>query len=785
MLPTQLGAGSFRSFQDVLERFEDAWQTGIPRLEDFLCADGLPRMSLIVELIKIDLDHRWRVRDRGSGPPGDTAVPCLEAYIERFPELGPLEQLPADLIQEEYHVRQCWGDRPGRDEFLKRFGNQVDRVRELLDQVDAELRLESAGVRQASLRNDAAPAVPVASPILAVDSVLSFIEALRALPLLKPAHLNEVFRENLQGRFAEPRDLARDLEERGWLTAFQVNQVMEGHGADLVLDNYLLLDRLGKGATGEVFKARHLRMDRLAAVKVIRPELLTETEVLERFYREIEAAGRLSHANIVAAYDAGPAGRTHFFAMEYVEGTDLDRLVKQSGSLPACQACDYVRQAALGLQHAHERGLVHRDIKPANLLLSTRGLVKVLDLGLARLHQSLAESRWGGGTTLQGTIIGTPDYMAPEQVDNPHQVDIRADIYSLGCTLYYLLNGRVPFGGSTIFEKLLKIQQAEPTPLEELRADLPPELGLVLRRMMAKSPEERYQTPAELAAALATYSGTNSAIPPIAAHQTGIIGSSTQTMLRRRAKHRWLLACGLVALLALGLLLLALRWLSADASRTASQVSSDSTRHAHRTEPTLVDGSFEIPSVAKARWLDRGGPEYGFAFNPSGSAWTFSGDAPVWQDGAYHYRSGGIYTGSSGLAGNDNLLTKGNPPAPDGKQVAFLQMKCSIRQVVEFPPGRYTIRFLSAQRAPRPKDVPPVQPGSQTIQVSVDSRVVGKFTPARTNYELCTTDEFQVTAGKHVLVFTGLNDPNGGDNLAFVDQVRIDVTANSLKTTAR
>src|SRR5262249_2903611 len=142
-------------------------------------------------------------------------------------------------------------------------------------------------------------------------------------------------------------------------TAYQVEQLLAGHGSELLLDHYLVMDRLGQGATGQVFKARHVRMDRPAAVKVIRPELLTDAEVVQRFYREVEAAGRLSHANVVAAYDAGPAGRTHFFAMEYVEGTDLDRLVKERGPLPVGEACNYVRQAALGLQHAHERGLVH------------------------------------------------------------------------------------------------------------------------------------------------------------------------------------------------------------------------------------------------------------------------------------------------------------------------------------------------------------------------------------------------------------------------------------------
>src|SRR5262249_31923604 len=265
------------------------------------------------------------------------------------------------------------------------------------------------------------------------------------MALLEPMHMNELIREEQEGKFAEPRDLARSVVERSWLTTYQVEQILKGHAADLMLANYVLLDRLGQGAIGQVYKARHMRMDRLAAIKIIRPELLSQPEVVERFYREVEAAGRLSHPNIVAAYDAGPAGRTHFFAMEYAEGTDLDRLVKQSGPLPVEQAWEYIRQAGLGLQHAHERGLVHRDIKPANPLLRMpncgfgiegssaesairnpqSAIVKIVDLGLARVYQAMSESRWGRGLTAEGTILGTPDFMAPEQVDNPHQIDAR------------------------------------------------------------------------------------------------------------------------------------------------------------------------------------------------------------------------------------------------------------------------------------------------------------------------------------------------------------------------
>ena len=204
-------------------------------------------------------------------------------------------------------------------------------------------------------------------------------------------------------------------------------------------------------------------MNRVVALKVIRRESLADAEAVGRFYREIQVVSQLDHPNVVHAYDAGPVGATHFLAMEYVEGTDLGRLVKQSGPLPVAQACDYIRQAALGLQHAHERGLVHRDIKPHNLIMSlSDGLIKVADLGLARLSRTanedltavLTSANTTGSLTPQNAVMmGTADYLAPEQALDFHKADIRADIYGLGCTFYYLLTGRPPFAGTTLAEK--------------------------------------------------------------------------------------------------------------------------------------------------------------------------------------------------------------------------------------------------------------------------------------------------------------------------------------------
>jgi serine/threonine protein kinase len=244
--------------------------------------------------------------------------------------------------------------------------------------------------------------------------------------------------------------------------------------------------------------------------------------------------------------------------MEFVEGTDLGRMVKQTGPLSAAQACEYVRQAALGLQHAHERGLVHRDVKPHNLILSIRdGLIKVADLGLARLHRAVNEEATAlGGAMSTGTLtpenavmMGTADYLAPEQAVDFHTADIRADIYGLGCTFHYLLTGQPPFPGGTLAQKVARHLQAEPPEIQQLRPDLPARVAGVLRRMMAKRPEDRYATPAEVAAALAPF---GSAGGEAGASRFGNPHWWRDWRLPRfRASRRWLLAALIVSIAAL------------------------------------------------------------------------------------------------------------------------------------------------------------------------------------------------------------------------------------------
>ncbi len=362
---------------------------------------------------------------------------------------------------------------------------------------------------------------------MAIDSVATFLDALGSSGILTAAQLQELARA--QPPADEPRALARQLLRENLLTAFQVNQVFLGRGTELRLGPYVLLERLGEGGMGQVFKARHQLMNRVVALKVIRKDRLANPEVVARFLREIKAAAQLSHPNIVTAHDAAQVGDTHFLVTEYVEGVSLSRHVRDNGPRPVAQACDWVRQAALGLQHAHEKGLVHRDIKPGNLLVTHAtvtvvpgrsavgfpdgaALVKILDFGLARL------SRGGAGEnsselTQEGAVMGTPDYIAPEQAQEAHTADIRSDVYSLGCTFYFLLTGRPPFPGGTLMQKLMRHQHDEPEPLASERPDVSPAVAAVCRKMTAKRPEERFQTPLEVAEALAPFCGT---LPPMA-----------------------------------------------------------------------------------------------------------------------------------------------------------------------------------------------------------------------------------------------------------------------------
>jgi serine/threonine protein kinase len=531
--------------EELLDGFEAAWNRGkAPAIDAVLAKvsgtlDGVLRRRFLEELIKIDLGQRWR-RARKPASGGSWDAPRLEDYLKRYTDLGTAEELSVELIAEEYWARQRWGDRPTADEYAARFARQAATLRPVLRRIDADLASEFArdGGPPAP---PPVPAPPPARPAPAEAprppaTAAAFLGTVRLHGLLDRSRLDAVAHD-LLGRHSEPRELARELIRRNWLTPYQVNQVLIGRAQDLVLGPYQLLERLGEGGVGQVFKAQHTGTGRIVALKVIRKDLVTDPEVVARFYREVKILGELAHPNIVQRVDAGQVGTSQVLAMEYIEGVDLARLVKATGPLPVAQACDYIRQAALGLQHAHERGLVHRDIKPSNLLVTSRtpgarastssshlgrwtldiGLIKILDLGLARLRRPPSANEATMVTKVGSVLMGTPDFLAPEQALDFHAADIRSDIYSLGCTFYYLLAGQPPFAGGSLAQKLVMHREAEPLPLDSFRSDLPRGLGKVLGKMLAKRPQDRYQTPAEVAQAIAALQAPGRPAPKDAA----------------------------------------------------------------------------------------------------------------------------------------------------------------------------------------------------------------------------------------------------------------------------
>jgi serine/threonine protein kinase len=394
--------------------------------------------------------------------------------------------------------------------------------------------------------------------------------------------------------------LATKLMERNLLTAYQAKQLLAGHGDEcLIAGRYRILDKLGEGGMGAVYKAHDTQLDRDVAVKVLPSQSLHDADAIARFQREARALAKLSHPNIIQAHDSGEDKGRHFLVMEYVEGVNLAALLRTQGAIPPTLAADLICQTALGLQHAHEKGLIHRDLKPGNLLAAglsgpapesepvrhtpapqseryramtvdypgapakgpwkpSRALVKILDLGLARfLQDQLGDAH----LTHEGAGLGTPDYMAPEQFRDALHADVRTDIYGLGCTLYHLIAGTVPFPGSSFSEKARAHAKKEPIPLGERCLEMPGGLEYVVSRMMAKHPGERFQTAGEVADALSPYvaSGSHSMIR---LRQTGKWppGALTLTMSRQKRRRRLLVGSGLLTAAAVCLSLVVFLW---------------------------------------------------------------------------------------------------------------------------------------------------------------------------------------------------------------------------------
>jgi len=296
------------------------------------------------------------------------------------------------------------------------------------------------------------------------------------------------------------KDCMKALVRSKKLTRYQALMLGEGKWKGLVLGNYIILDQVGRGGMGMVFKARHNKMNREVAIKVLPPSATRSKERLARFKREVEMAARLNHDHIVAAHDADEAAGLHFLVMEYVPGPNFTTLVKEQGPLPIEQAVRSIIQASSGLEHAHEQGLIHRDVKPSNLLLSPKGEVKILDLGLARIDNQVDD-----GLTQSGMVMGTIDFMAPEQALNSKYADQRSDIYSLGCTLFFLVTGKPMYDGETVMEKLIAHRENGIPTLGDFRDDAPAELDSIISRMTAKQPNDRYTTVAEVRADLESF----------------------------------------------------------------------------------------------------------------------------------------------------------------------------------------------------------------------------------------------------------------------------------------
>lgn len=335
---------------------------------------------------------------------------------------------------------------------------------------------------------------------------VEFLDLVRKSGLVSAARLDTFLQNWHPGDLPPlPRALAPSLIREGILTYFQTEQILLGKWRRFTIGSYLILERLGTGAMGLVYLCEHPESHERVAIKVLPPVFAKNPEMLKRFYREARAGGALDHENIVRVHDVDQDDKVHFMVMEFVDGSVLQDIVKNHGPLSALRAAHYIRQAAIGLQHAHEAGLIHRDIKPANLLLNRRGTVKMLDMGLARFADDEED-------VLTKGILGTADYLAPEQTRDSHYVDIRADIYSLGGSFYFLLTGSPPFGEGTVAQKLVAHQTQEPKPIRTLRPEVPEALVALVATMMAKDPAQRFQTPAAVAEALAPW--TQTPIPP-------------------------------------------------------------------------------------------------------------------------------------------------------------------------------------------------------------------------------------------------------------------------------
>ncbi len=442
----------------VDQQYWQLWRQG-RRPDPRVFLAGRPGLTAteVAAVLSIDQYERWLKGERT----------LAEDYLALLPAGTDHDQAACDVIYGEYLLCEQLGEHPDSAVFQQRFPAQADLLRRQLD--------------------------------------------------LHRALASE------HGSVAEPSSQPAEQAESDGLKTIRRNGPAPGTAkVGDQLAGFELLEEIARGGMGVVWKARQVSLDRVVALKVVPVQPGSDPASLERMRREAKMTARLSHPHIVTVYDAGQAGSSFYLAMEYVPGVDLHRLVAVSGPLPVPLACEYVRQAALGLQHAHEQGLVHRDVKPSNLILARAegeeiGTLKVLDLGLARLPILDQSADLAGRhtpvqqapLTQDGAFMGTPDFVAPEQASDPRCADGRSDLYSLGCTFYFLLTGQTPYVGGTPLAKLMQHHLSDVPSVARLRADVPASLAEIIRRLMAKRPEDRFQTSAELALALKPYLPTS------------------------------------------------------------------------------------------------------------------------------------------------------------------------------------------------------------------------------------------------------------------------------------
>lgn len=424
-------------------------------------ADGVSpehQQAVLIELVRVDMERRWReahgkdTHTAASPDHGLPRFPRVEDYLRCFPAIQADDAVLVDLAADEFRVRRRWGDQPTVQGFVDRFP-QMPNLANVLREVERDVAVEAPSAN------------------------------------------------GLDGAHVDTKSSDDRTMVEGWGPESSSQAATNSPDESRVLGDYRLIRQLGEGGMGTVYLAEHIRLRSQRAVKLLAERLVNHPDAIARFHREMEVAGRLTHPNVVTTHDARESNGTHYLVMEYVEGQDLSQLVKEQGPLSPDRAIDCIQQAAAALEYAHAAGVVHRDIKPSNFLLAKDGTVKLLDLGLARLSEAVNFTP-DNGLTNTGSIMGTVDYMAPEQAMDTKSADERSDIYSLGCTLFFLLTGRPAYEGTSVTQKLIAHREQ---PIPDLAGEIekvPVQLQAVFQRMISKQPEQRFQSMAELLAAL-------------------------------------------------------------------------------------------------------------------------------------------------------------------------------------------------------------------------------------------------------------------------------------------